>query len=127
MIRRVILLAAGCFALWVLLAYPAYRMGTVRALTDSAIAAGICLLPGTATLILGYFTFSGKPKDRLWIVLGGTGVRMGMVLGVGLILSWLNPHFQQVRFWVWVLVFYLFTLALEMVLLVSGNRKAGVR
>jgi hypothetical protein len=126
-IRRVILLAAGCFASWVLLAYPAYRLGTVRALTDSAIAAGICLLPGALTLVVGYFTFSGKPKDRLWIVLGGTGVRMGMVLGVGLILSWLNPHFQQINFWAWVLVFYLFTLTLEMVLLLSAKPKVTAR
>ncbi len=127
MFRRLILLVAGCLAFWGMLAYPTFRLGTIQALTDSAIAAGLCLLPAVGTLTLGYFTVSGKPHDQLWVVLGGTGIRMGTVLGLGLILSWLNPHFQQVGFWAWVLVFYLFTLGLELVLLVSGKAKVSLR
>jgi hypothetical protein len=120
-------LFSGCLAFWALLAYPAYRLGTVWTLADSAIAAALCLLPAALTLTLSYFTFQGKPQDQLWIVLGGTGIRMGTVLGLGLLLSWVDPHFQQVGFWAWVLVFYLFTLGLEVGLLMWGKRAVVAR
>jgi len=126
-IRRILFFVAGCIIFWALLAYPAYRLGKIQALTDSAIAAGFCLLPGVLTLVWGNFGFDGKPKEQLWIVLGGTGVRMGTVLSLGLLLGWQNPHFLQTNFWIWILVFYLFTLGLEMVLFVSGKRGATVR
>ena len=74
MIRRILFFVAGCITFWGLLAYPAYRLGKIQALTDSAIAAGFCLLPGVLTLVWGNFGFDGKPKEQLWIVLGGTGV-----------------------------------------------------
>jgi len=96
-------------------------------LADSAIAAVLCLSPAALTLTLSYFTFQKKPQDQLWIVLGGTGIRMGTVLGLGLVLSWLEPHFQQISFWAWVLVFYLFTLGLEVVLLMLGKRAVIAR
>jgi hypothetical protein len=122
--RRMVFLVSGSLAFWALLAYPAFRLGTVRALTDSAIACGLCLLPALLTLLLAYITMGRKPQDQLWIVLGGTGIRMGTVLGLGLLLSWLDPHFQQISFWAWVLVFYLFTLGLEVGLLMW--RKSAV-
>jgi|SRR6266478_2325106 len=117
-----VFLVLGSLAFWALLAYPAFRLGTVHALTNSAIACGLCLLPAFLTLFLAYITMDRKPQDQLWIVLGGTGIRMGTVLGLGLALCWLDPRFQQISFWAWVLVFYLFTLGLEVALLVMGKR-----
>jgi hypothetical protein len=61
------------------------------------------------------------------MVLGGTGVRMAFVLGTALLLHFTVPSFQKQGFWVWLLIFYLFTLALEMVLIVKGNPAAGNR
>jgi hypothetical protein len=58
------------------------------------------------------------------MVLGGTGMRMGVVLGAGLLLYSFVPLFAQQAFWVWLLVFYLLTLAVEMVLVVKGNTEA---
>jgi hypothetical protein len=54
------------------------------------------------------------------VVLGGTGLRLFFVLGAGLVLTGAVPYFQLQSFWVWVLVFYLFTLALEMLLAIRS-------
>jgi hypothetical protein len=42
---------------------------------------------------------------------------MVFVLGGGLLLYSLVPYFQQTGFWIWLLVFYLFTLTVEVGLL----------
>jgi hypothetical protein len=57
--------------------------------------------------------------------LGGTGVRMFFVLAGALLLYFLVPYFQnQKTFWMWVLISYLFTLALEMTLILSPAQGA---
>jgi len=53
-------------------------------------------------------------------------LRMAFVLGGGLALSALLPLFQEAVFWGWLLVFYLFTLALEVVLLQKTRQEQGV-
>jgi hypothetical protein len=45
---------------------------------------------------------------------------MVIVLAVGLLLYSTVPVFERMSFWIVILVFYLFTLALEIALLVSG-------
>ena len=50
-------------------------------------------------------------------VMGGTGLRMVFVVGAGMALFYLHPDFNHAAFWIWVIVFYLFTLTLEMVIL----------
>ena len=125
--RRLVFLVLGSLGLWAILAYPAYRLGAVHALTDSATAAGLCLFPALLTVSLSYFAIGKKPQDQLLIMLAGTGIRMGTVMGLGLLLSWLDPHYQQVSFWVWVLFFYLFTLGLEIVLLLGEKQTVVTR
>ena len=60
------------------------------------------------------------------LVFASTGLRMAFVLGGGLALSALLPLFQEAVFWGWLLVFYLFTLALEVVLLQKTRQEQGV-
>jgi len=56
------------------------------------------------------------------MVLGGTGVRVFGVLLAGFALFQGVPYFRQYPgFWTWLLVSYLFTLALEMALLLVGR------
>jgi hypothetical protein len=64
---------------------------------------------------------SRSADQQLLLVLGGTGVRLLFVLGFGLGIYGTIPYFQQPSFWIWLLVFYLFTLALETVLLRGGQ------
>jgi hypothetical protein len=116
-------LVAGVLGLWVVLVYPGYLFGGDRAVVYSAIAAILCLLPTAGTLLWAGWAFKQSPEQQLLMVLGGSGVRMAVVLGAGLVLySWV-AYFQQRSFWYWVLVFYLVTLALEMTLLL-GYRSA---
>jgi hypothetical protein len=80
----------------------------------SATAAGLCLVPSALTLIWALWDMGKSPEEQRLVVLGGTGVRMFVVLGVALLLHMTVPYFGQQNFWLWVLIFYLFTLALEM-------------
>jgi hypothetical protein len=112
--------------LWAVAAYPGHLLGGDAALVYSGVAVGLCLLPTVFTLLWADWASQQAPEQQLTMVLGGTGVRMGLVLGVGLLLYLLVPYFQQQSFWLWLLVFYLFTLALEMVLIVK-SRATGER
>jgi hypothetical protein len=85
------------------------------------VAVALCLLPASATMLWAHWAYRRAPEQQLWMVLGGGGVRMGVVLGVGLGLYVLVPYFNDPGFWVWLLLFYLLTLALEVVLVVRGQ------
>jgi hypothetical protein len=86
----------------------------------SASALALCLLPCTLTLAWALGGSRQTPEERRLVVLGGTSLRMFFVLGVGLLLTTSVPYFRQQRteFWIWVLMYYLFTLGLEVVLVV---------
>jgi hypothetical protein len=86
----------------------------------SATAAGLCLLPSALTLVWTRRAYQGKPEQQLLAVMGGTAVRMAFVVAVGLVLFLGVREFEYQRFWVFVVIYYLFTLALEMVLIVRG-------
>jgi hypothetical protein len=113
-------LIAGTLALWVLLFFPARYLWGQEAAVCSLVAAAICLVPTSLTLAWVKRKGSCTADQQMLLVLAGTGVRMTFVLGVGLGLSLAVPYFQPLSFWVWLLIFYLFTLGLEMVLLRGG-------
>jgi hypothetical protein len=124
-IKRLGLLLAGSFLFWALLAFPAFFLGGEVALAYSAIAAGLCLAPALVTMVGADWAFHRSPDLYLTIILGGTGLRMFVVLGAALAVLHNLPYFQQGGFLPWVLVFYLITLALETVILLAGRTKAG--
>ena len=85
----------------------------------SLVAAGLCLVPTVITLVWAGRTGSQSPENQLFIVLGGTAVRMVLVLAVSLILYYTVPSFERMSFWIVILVFYLFTLSLEVWILLG--------
>jgi len=119
--KRVGILIACTLLLWAAAAYPAWLLGGEQALIFSLVAVALCLTPTVLTLLWADWSVRQSPEQQLTMVLGGTGVRMGFVLGVGLLLYTLMPYFQQQSFWLCLLVFYLFTLALEIVLVVRSR------
>jgi hypothetical protein len=124
MTRSIELLVGGAIAIWLLLLYPAYRLGGEAAILFSTVALLLCLAPTVLTMLWTRWATAQSPEQQLVAVLGGTGVRMGLVLAVGLALyRWSSP-FSHVRFLFWLLVFYLLTLALEITLLIAGERTA---
>jgi hypothetical protein len=131
-------LVGGCLLLWALIALPLFVYQSSRpakepapeaeaspvvspevGLLQSTVAALLCLLPTAATLLWCDLVLRGTPEQQLAAVLGGTGLRMVFVVGAALALFYNMPeYFGFGRFWLWVIVFYLATLALEMVLVV---------
>lgn len=118
---RLAVLILGSLTLWVLVAIPARYLWGDDAAIHAAVALLLCLLPAVATLAWAFWGQDQSPETQLVTALGGTGVRMFFVLAAAGALYVLVPYFHQLSFWVWVLGFYLFTLFLEVVLLVAGR------
>jgi hypothetical protein len=126
--RRLLLLAGATGLLWALTALPVWLLGGGgdRTLIHSGTALLLCLLPALLTLAWADWTSSRDPQQIVLVVLGGTGVRMFVVLLAGLLLVLLVPLFREGGwFLVWLLVFYLTTLTLEMTLLLKGRSGTG--
>jgi len=121
--RRLVLFLAGSLALWTLVAIPARFIWGDWALVYSGTALALCLAPTTVTLLWSAWAFQQAPEHQLAMVLGGTGLRMFVVLAAGLVLYNHVEYFQNhPGFWTWVLVCYLVTLALEVALMLSGRQ-----
>jgi hypothetical protein len=120
--QRVLLLIAGTALFWVLSAIPVRHLGGGElTLLYSATSLLLCLLPAVATLVWLDATARKDPSQVLLVVLGATGVRMFFVLVAGILLLFTVPLYrEQSGFLMWLLVSYLFTLALEMTLLLKG-------
>jgi hypothetical protein len=114
---------AGVAALWLLVALPArYLGGGDGAVAQSGLAALLCLMPATAVMAWSQWAFRKGGDQQLYAVLGGGGVRMFFVLGAGFLLSEVLGWYRgQIGFWIWLGVFYLSTLALEIVLLLRSS------
>jgi len=121
-LKRLMILIGATLCLWIILVIPARWAWGKETVSQSGLAAFICLLPTALTLIWGSSAQRQSPERQLAMVLGSTGLRMITVLGLALIAFLSIAELHSMGFWVWVLVFYLFTLALEMVLLVREAR-----
>jgi len=122
--RRLGLLLGGTALLWLVVVYPAIRLWGSDMFLLSLVAMGMCLVPTLVTLLWGVWAQEQTPEQQLLMILGGTGLRLFVVLGIGLALSLGVTYFQDANlypFWTWVLVFYLFTLFLEVLILILGR------
>ena len=68
---------------------------------------------GECDLVLG-----GSPEQQLMAVFGGTAIRIIFVVGLGMILYQSLDEFHSSKFWLWIIIYYLATLTLEMILVV---------
>jgi hypothetical protein len=124
--KQVAILVAASLAVWAGVAYLAQKQWGQPAVIYSAVAVGLCLMPTVLTMVWAGWALRQSPEQQLFMVLGGAGLRMGVVLGAGLVLHSLVPYFEQPSFWVWLLGFYLLTLTLEMVLVVRSRPASDV-
>jgi hypothetical protein len=125
-IRRLLFLIGGSAAFWLLIGLPARHLGGGDAsMVFLGTALLVCLAPAILTLVWGERAFRQSPDKQLILVLGGTGVRMAFVLLAGWILYLWAPYYQrQNGFLIWLVVGYLFTLALDVTLLLAGRPEA---
>ncbi|HTU92047.1 MAG TPA: hypothetical protein VMF69_18330 [Gemmataceae bacterium] len=126
MIQRLLFLIGGSAAFWLLVGLPARHLGGGdAAVVFLGTALLLCLAPGIATLVWGERALRQSSDKQLILVLGGTGVRMGFVLLAGWMLYLWVPYYQrQNGFLIWLVVGYLFTLALDVTLLLVGRPEA---
>jgi hypothetical protein len=117
MMRQLGQLWAASVLLWLVLAIPAWLLGQEQACIDSAVAVLLCLLPMSATLWWCHRAFAGSPEAQLAAVMGGSGVRLVVVLPASIGLFFAVEALQRPAFLIWVVVYYLATLALEVVLI----------
>ncbi len=129
MIRRLVLLLTGSLAFWVLAALPARHLGGGdAALTYSGTALLLCMIPAALTLVWADKALQGTVDQQLVLILGGTGMRMFVVLGAAWLLYEWVPHYREhPGFWIWILVCYLFTLALDLALMLAGRPVQGTK
>jgi hypothetical protein len=126
-IKGLLWLVGGTALFAALVTYPARLLAEHQqwerpelTLLWSATAAFLCLVPAALTLAWTRRAYAAQPEQQLLAVMGSTAVRMVFVLAAGLTLFLSVREFEYPRFWVFVVVYYLFTLAVEMVLLVRG-------
>jgi hypothetical protein len=125
LIKGLLALVAATVAFWAVITYPAHLLWPEdAAFAWSTAAAVICLVPTAVTLAWTRWAYAAKPEQLLLAVMGGTAVRMAFVIAVALVLFYNLEAFQHQRFWIFVVVYYLFTLALEMLLIVRGTTTA---
>src|SRR5262245_16042886 len=99
---------------------PAALLWGPEVYVNADVASGLCLVPTLVAFAGADWALKASPQRQLLMVLGGTGLRMLVVLGAGLALYLSVPYFQDqgpLAFWGWILAFYLFTLVLEITLL----------
>jgi hypothetical protein len=118
--RALLTLTIAALAFWALLAVPARLFLGEAAVVCSAAALAACLLPAALTLGLSWGSRDRAPSLQAAIALGGSGLRLAGTFGLAGLLYAFVPDLHQLQFWAWVAVFYLFTLALEVRLLLAG-------
>jgi hypothetical protein len=118
MMRQLAQLWAGSLALWMVLASGGWLVAGTTGVIDTAVACGLCLVPMTLTMLWCHHAFRGAAEQQLMAVLGGTGVRLLVVIAGGIALYHSVAELHRPAFLLWVVVFYLGTLTLEIVLVV---------
>src|SRR5436309_3191645 len=78
----------------------------------------------TATMLWCHYAYRGAPEQLLLAVMGGTSVRLFVVLAGSIGLFFAVESQARPGFLVWVVVFYLLTLTLEVVLVVRQQNAA---
>jgi hypothetical protein len=123
MMKRLAWFLAGAILLWAGLVLGLRGRDFAPDTAVITVAAGLCLVPSLLALAWASWSVGQTPEQQLLATLGGTGVRMFIVLAVGLVLTSTVPYFaeRQQGFWISVLVFYLLYLALEVAILLIGR------
>jgi hypothetical protein len=121
--QRVAFLVGGTLLLWAVVTYPASLWIDESAWLYSSTAMALCLVPAAVTMLWLSRVAAQAGEQQLVALLGGTGLRMAVVLGVGLALTAWLPEWFSKTFLVWLVVYYLFTLFLEVRLLLPAREE----
>jgi len=102
-------LMLACVGFTLLLAGPAWLVAGSKGLVGLSAAALLCLVPGC--LVTGFRHLAGDSQAVLLLASGG--LRMAFVLMGALVARFGVDGYGLREFFVWLILFYLFTLAIE--------------
>jgi hypothetical protein len=119
---------AGSVAGWLLLAGLCYARWQAGGLISAALTGTICTVPTALSLLLSLRSAGKSGVEQLTAVFGGMVLRIGASLGIGVAVFLAVPYFNQpgveYAYWGSLLIFYLFSLALESTLAARFKPKA---
>jgi hypothetical protein len=120
---RLALFVTMTLAFWLAVVVPVRVWGGEDTAVAATVAAAVCLVPAALTLLWSDWARRQSP-DALFVAwFGGTGVRLLLVGVAAMALHQRVEYLRQdsANFLLWVVVFYLFTLAAEVGLLVTSK------
>ncbi|GIW83064.1 MAG: hypothetical protein KatS3mg105_4871 [Gemmatales bacterium] len=117
--KRVGVLIGGTVLFWLVSVGVAGWWVAHPAILFSGVALALSLFPALASLVWSMLATRQSAEQQLLSMVGGMLLRMALALGIGSLLYFRTKLFHHSAFWVWVLLFYLFTLTLETILVVS--------
>ncbi len=94
---------------WLVLALPAWLVGETTGLAGLSISAGLCLVPGC--LAAAAKTWWGLSHVAFFLV--ASGLRLFLAAGGALVAKTARPELGLREFFVWLILFYLFVVAVE--------------
>ena len=116
-------LIGGTLLVWAILYWPARWLGGAEVMAQSLAGCLLCLAPAVLTLAWAQRAVRGKPEEQLTAMIGGILIRLVAVLSGGIALFFTVPVLHGAAFWMWVLGFYMFTLILEIMLVLAALRR----
>ena len=123
MLSRCFWLAVATLALWAILFWPAKMIGGRDGIEGLTISAVLCLIPGWLVFALcTQFRHAGTQMPL--VVLGGSVLRMLFVLFGLFVVQGMREDLSFREFTVWLLAFYLGTLATETLLMLKSQPAA---
>jgi hypothetical protein len=117
---NLITFVGGTALLWAVCTLVSWNVHGESGILFTAVACALCLVPMLATLIWTHRVQGGTSEAKLAAAMGGTGLRMMVVLLGGVTLFINVPALHHVAFMLWLIVFYLATLAIEVSVAVRG-------
>jgi hypothetical protein len=108
-LRNAVRLTLFGILFWLLLAGPAWWIANQAGLIGLTTAAGLCLMPGYLAVTVR--SWAGESQSTFMLAAGG--IRLAFVLTGVLVVKFQWPDVGISEFHVWLIAFYLFTLAFE--------------
>lgn len=121
--KSLLLFVAGSLAFGAASLAAAFLMLEWESFVQGAVAFALVFIPAASTLAWVMYSYRSTPDMQLLASLGGSGVRMGIVLGGGMVLTSSLPDAFDRPFWAWLVLFYLVMLGFEITLVVRRQPK----